>query len=217
MSHGRLYCGIGAGWYEHEWRAYGYGFPETRPRMRAFREATEVMVKMWTEDEPVFTGEYYTIDKPINEPRTARKPHPSLWIGGSGEQVTLKLVAKYGDACNIGGEPETIRQKLDVLRTHCQTVGRDYEQIIRSTNVVVFPIKAGDDPEKMLEKTAQAMGTTYDALRQTMVIGTSEEIRAHVQARVDAGINYVIAYIPRVAYDLEPLQRFAEEVAPHFA
>lgn len=217
MSHGRLYCGIGAGWYEHEWRAFGYGFPETRERMRAFREATEIMVKMWTEDEPVYHGEHHTIEKPINEPKTARQPHPSLWIGGSGEQVTLKLVAKYGDACNIGGEPETIRQKLDVLRRHCETVGRDYEQIIRSTNMIVLPIKAGDDPEKMFAKTAQAMGTTFDALRQMMLIGTAEEIRTHVQARVDAGINYVIAYIPRVAYDLEPLHRFAEEVAPHFA
>ncbi|MGZ3640393.1 MAG: LLM class flavin-dependent oxidoreductase, partial [Ktedonobacterales bacterium] len=68
LSHGRLYCGIGAGWYEHEWRAYGYGFPETRDRMRAFREATQIMVKMWTKDEPTFQGDYHSIDKPINEP-----------------------------------------------------------------------------------------------------------------------------------------------------
>ena len=101
-SHGRLYAGIGAGWYEHEWRAYGYGWPETPVRMRMFREAVEIIHKMWTEDYPQFEGRHYTIDGPINEPKGVRKPHPSLWIGGGGEKVTLKLVAQYGDACNFG-------------------------------------------------------------------------------------------------------------------
>ncbi len=123
MSHGRLYCGFGAGWYEHEWKAYGYGFPETRDRMRAFREGCQIIYRMWTEDEPTFEGEYYHIDKPINEPKGARKPHPSFWIGGGGEQVTLKLVARYADACNVGGgNPDVIRQKLEVLRGHCETL-----------------------------------------------------------------------------------------------
>ena len=81
---------------------------------------------------------------PINEPKGARKPHPSFWIGGGGEKVTLKLVAKYGDACNIGGgNPELIRQKLDVLRGTATTLGRDYDEIIKSTNLNVFPIEAG--------------------------------------------------------------------------
>jgi len=114
LSHGRLYCGLGAGWYEHEWRAYGYGFPETRERMRMFREACEIVMKLWTEDYPEFRGEHYSIDKPINEPKGARKPHPSFWIGGSGEQVTLKLVARFADACNVGGgDPDVAERKLD--------------------------------------------------------------------------------------------------------
>src|SRR5919112_6548270 len=108
-SHGRLNAGIGAGWYEHEWRAYGYGFPETPERMGMFREAVEIIHKMWTEDYPSFEGRHYTIDGPINEPKGVQKPHPPLWIGGGGEQVTLKLVAQYGDACNVGaGDHEVI-------------------------------------------------------------------------------------------------------------
>ncbi len=216
LSHGRLYCGIGAGWYEHEWKAYGYGFPETRDRMRAFREATEIIVKMWTEDYPVFHGDYYHIDKPINEPKGVQKPHPSLWIGGSGEQVTLKLVAKYGNACNIGGEPDHIKQRLGVLRNHCEALGRNYDDIIRSSNSNLFLINPGEDPEKATEKTYTAMGISYETFAQNFKIGTPDEIRAHIQAKVDVGVNYVIAYFPRVARDHEQLQRFAEEIIPHF-
>jgi F420-dependent oxidoreductase-like protein len=216
LSHGRLYCGIGAGWYEHEWRAYGYGFPETRDRMRAFREATEIMVKMWTEDYPVFKGAYYTIDQPINEPKGVQKPYPSLWIGGSGEQVTLKLVAKYGNACNIGGSPETIKHKLDVLRGHCDAVGRSYDEIIRSSNSTLFLIKPGEDPEKATEHIYTAMGLTYEVFATNVKVGTPGEIRAYIQDRVDVGVDYVITSFPRVAYNHEQLQWFAEEIIPHF-
>src|SRR2546429_3142819 len=81
-SHGRLNAGLGAGWYEHEWRAYGFGFPELKERMGMFKEACEIIHRMWTEDDPVFKGKYYTIDRPINEPKGVQKPHPPLWIGG---------------------------------------------------------------------------------------------------------------------------------------
>ena len=96
MSQGRFLLGFGAGWYEHEFRAYGYGYPDTRERMARFREATEIIYRMWTEDYPTFSGNYYTIDKPINEPKGVQKPHPPLWLAGSGEKVTLKLVAQWG-------------------------------------------------------------------------------------------------------------------------
>src|SRR5919199_641396 len=123
MSHGRLICGFGAGWYEHEWRAYGYGFPDVPVRMGMFREACQIINRMWTEEYPVFQGKYYTIDKPINEPKGVQKPHPPFWIGGGGEKVTLKLVARWGDACNVAGpvpaDVDTIRHKLDVLKRHC--------------------------------------------------------------------------------------------------
>ena len=85
-SHGRLYAGIGAGWYEHEWRAYGYDFPELRDRMGMVREACEIIHRMWTEDYPKFEGKYYSIDGPINEPKGVQKPHPPFWIGGGGER-----------------------------------------------------------------------------------------------------------------------------------
>jgi F420-dependent oxidoreductase-like protein len=218
MSHGRLYCGLGAGWYEHEWRAYGYGFPETRDRMRAFREACQIVYRMWTEDAPTFAGEYYSIDKPINEPKGARQPHPQLWIGGEGEQITLKLVAQYGDACNVGnGDVPAIRQKLDVLRGHCEAVGRDFDEIARSTTLNVLPLRAGQDPMEATAKRREALGIRYEDFARRFILGAPDQLADEIQQRLDAGINYVLFYLPGVAYDREPLHVLAEEVLARFA
>lgn len=217
LSHGRLYCGIGAGWYEHEWRAYGYGFPETRDRMRAFREATQIMVKMWTEETPSFKGEYFQIHGAINEPRGVQKPYPSLWIGGGGEQVTLKLVAQYGNACNVGGDPDNLRQKFAVLREHCNTVGRNYDEIIRSSNVNIVFVKPNDDISRATEQVRATYNWSVEDMQRAAVVGTPEEVAARLQAMADAGVNYFITYFPRIAYDHTPMQIFAEEVAPQLS
>ncbi len=216
MSQGRLLFGLGAGWYEHEWRAYGYGFPETRERMRAFREACQIIHRMWTEDEVQFDGEYYKLDKPINEPKGVSVPHPSFWIGGGGEKVTLRLVARYGDACNLGGaDVEKIRHKLAVLKGHCDDVGRDYEEITRSTSVNVYLIEEGDDPVSATELARG--GTAYDEYSKEFMVGTPEEIVERLRPMVEAGINYFIVYMPRVAYEPEMVERFAREVIPSFS
>ena len=215
-SHGRLLAGIGAGWYEHEWRAYGYGFPEVPERMRMFREACEIIHRMWTEEYPRFSGKHYAIDGPINEPKGVQKPHPPLWIGGGGEKVTLKLVAKWGDACNVGGgNPETIREKLEILKRHCDTLDRDYDEIVKSTNVNVFLVDEGSDIERV---TAPARGPmSHEEFSKRFWVGTPEAIAARLQPVINAGITYVIIYQPRLAYDQEPLRRFAREVVPHFS
>ncbi|MFC7533710.1 LLM class F420-dependent oxidoreductase [Actinoplanes sp. GCM10030250] len=187
-SHGRLYAGIGAGWYEHEWKAYGYEWTDVPERMAAFREGVQIVHKMWTEDRPVFTGKHYRIDQPINEPKGVRKPHPSFWIGGGGEKVTLKLVAQYANGANFGnGDPDTIREKLAILKQHCERRERDYDQIIKSTS---FNLRLED--------------STADN------IGKLERI-------AEAGADYAIVYVPRVAYDHEPLLRFQQEVIPQFS
>lgn len=214
VSHGRLLCGLGGGWYEHEWRAYGYGFPETKERMAMFREACEIVVRMWTEERPVFQGKHYTIDGPINEPKGVQKPHIPLWIGGSGEQVTLKLVAKWGDACNVAGDPETLRHKFSVLRGHCEAVGRNYDEITRSTLQSIYLINPGEDPQQASERVRGPL--SYEEFARWFKVGTAEQITQQLQALVDAGIQYFIIYLPHLAYDHEQLQRFTEEVVPHF-
>jgi F420-dependent oxidoreductase-like protein len=207
-SAGRLNAGIGAGWYEHEWEAYGYGFPETGPRMRMFREGVQIIDKMFTQDKPAFEGEFYTIDEPINEPKSARPDHKvQLWIGGGGEKVTLKLVAQYADACNVGRDPDVCKHKLEVLRGHCENVGRDYDEIIRSAELDAIIVNEGDDAEAIRE----------NLLFDYTIVGNAEEVRAYVQRLVDAGIDYIIVYLPGVATNLDLIGQFEDEVIAHFA
>jgi F420-dependent oxidoreductase-like protein len=215
MSHGRLLCGLGAGWYEHEWRAYGYGFPETRERMGRFREACEIVVRMWTEEKPVFEGKYYTIDQPINEPKGVQKPHPPLWIGGGGEQVTLKLVAKWGNACNVFGDADTLRHKFAVLRNHCDTMGRNYDEIIRSTALSLYLLGPGEDPQQIPERLR--CGLNDEDFNRWFKVGTPDQIAELLQQLIDVGVNYFIVYLPGLAYDHTQLQRLTNEVVPRFA
>src|SRR5579864_9507883 len=118
LSHGRLDFGIGAGWYEEEYVAYGYPYPGTRERLERLREAVQVILAMWTQEEASFEGTYYAVRGAINQPKGVQKPHIPLLIGGGGEKVTLRLVAQYGDACNVGGGVANIKRKLDVLKQH---------------------------------------------------------------------------------------------------
>src|SRR5579859_4943455 len=129
LSHGRLNFDSGAGWYEHEYRAYGYDYPDAPTRLRYLREAVQVILAMWTQEEAVFEGKYYQVRGAINQPKGVQKPHIPILIGGGGEKVTLKLVAQYGDACNVGGGLQMVEHKLAVLKAHCETVGRDYSSI----------------------------------------------------------------------------------------
>ncbi|MEW6635227.1 MAG: LLM class F420-dependent oxidoreductase [Actinomycetota bacterium] len=213
MSGGRLLFGLGAGWYEHEWRAYGYGFPEVPVRMRMFREACEIVHRMLTEDRPYFEGEFYRIDRPINEPKGIQKPHPPLWIGGGGEKVTLRLVARWGDACNVGGDAERLRHKFEVLKSHCEREGRDYGEITRSTSVNVHLLEPGEKPETA---TRRARGSrSYEEYSKEFIVGTADEVVERLQPLVNAGAQYFIVYLPRVAYEPEMVERFAKDVVPN--
>ena len=213
MSHGRLNFGLGAGWYEEEYRAYGYSFPDIPERMGMFREAVELIHRMWTQPSPAFAGRYYRIEDAINVPPGAQQPHIPMWIGGSGERVTLRLVAKFGAAANIGGPPEVIRHKLEVLRRHCEDVGRDYDQIIRSTNQLVHLLQPGENPEDAT--VAWRGGQSLEKYREEYLVGRPDEVVAGLQAKIDAGINYLILYLQGTGYDPSLVEQLAREVVPH--
>jgi F420-dependent oxidoreductase-like protein len=213
-SHGRLDAGIGAGWYEHEWRAYGYGFPDAPERLRMLREACQVIRAMWNEDYATFAGQRYQVNGAINEPKGAAGP-PPLWIGGGGEKVTLKLVAQYADACNVGGgNPEVCKQKLEILRGHCETVGRDYNEIIKSTSLDVLLLEDGEDRDAAIERNRQ--GWSFDRFSNQFLVGNVDVVSERIEQILESGIDYVIAYIPRVGYDQSRMQRYAREVLSKF-
>ncbi|WP_338179856.1 LLM class F420-dependent oxidoreductase [Candidatus Dormiibacter inghamiae] len=213
MSHGRLIVGIGAGWYEHEYNAYGYQFGEMPDRLRMLRESVQILHRMWTGPRASFEGRFYQVRGAINEPKPVQKPHPPLWIGGGGEKVTLKLVAQYGDACNIGTTPEVVRHKLDVLRQHCETVGRNYDEIIKSSH---SPVILGDETEvrRVWEQTARQTGADEATMRNNFPChGPAEQVTEHLSGLLDAGVDYLLVSMPN-AFEGEIIQRVAEEVLP---
>ena len=143
MSGGRLEYAIGAGWYDHEYKAYGYDYPSAGVRLKMLEESLIIYKLMTTEDAPVFKGTYYEIDGAINQPKPLQKPYPPLWVCGGGEKVTLKLLARYGDYGNWDVDVDGFKHKSKILQEHCKNENRDYNEIGRTlhTNVVIGQIK----------------------------------------------------------------------------
>jgi F420-dependent oxidoreductase-like protein len=213
MSHGRLDFGIGAGWYEHEWLAYGYGYPDGPTRLKMLADALPIIKAMWTEPYATHEGKYHSVKGAINEPKGVQKPHPPIWIGGSGEKVTLKLVAKYGDASNFGGMSVTdFTHKAEILRAHCETVGRDYNAIIKSTNINVILYEPGEESRADALSKPYRGKQTLEEYRKGNFVGTPAELIALCEQLRDAGVDYFIFYVPGVATDLAPLSLLAEQV-----
>ena len=147
-----------------------------------------------------------------------RKPHPSLWIGGERRKGHLKLVAQYGNASNFGnGDPEIIRQKCDVLKRHCDALGRDYNEIIKSTEINCVLLARESDREQTTASIRELVGMSEEEFRDNYWVGTSEEIVELLGPAINAGIDNVMLYMPRIAYDHRPLQQFASEIIPQFA
>ena len=124
--------GIGAAWNEEEHRGLGVPYPSTKERFERLEETLQICLQMWAGDESPYAGQHYQLERPLNVPQSLRRPHPPILIGGGGEKKTLRLVAQYADACNLfdlGLGPDGIPRKLDILREHCDDVGRDYAEI----------------------------------------------------------------------------------------
>jgi F420-dependent oxidoreductase-like protein len=137
LSGGRAWLGIGSGYHENEARMMGLPLPTTSARFEHLEDTLRLALRMWAGDETPFAGTHHTLARPLNHPNSVTRPHPPILIGGMGEKKTLRLVAQYGDACNLPDIPDggvTIRRKLDVLRRHCDDVGRDYDDIEKTVS-----------------------------------------------------------------------------------
>lgn len=143
LSGGRAWLGIGAAWNEQESRGLGIPFPALAERFERLEEALQICLQMWHGDDAPFRGRHYQLDRPLNNPNAVTRPHPPIMIGGSGERKTLRLVARYAQACNLFPGPQ-LRHKLDVLRAHCGEVGRDYDEIEKT---VLYRFDVGERGE----------------------------------------------------------------------
>jgi F420-dependent oxidoreductase-like protein len=205
LSHGRLTLGIGAGWSEHEYRGYGYDFPQTAERLRRLGEAVQVILAMWTQEEAIFEGKYYQVRGAINQPKGLQLPHIPILIGGGGEKVTLKLVAQYADACNVFGDLETIKHKFAVLKAHCEAVGRDYESIHRTAGA--FCCIGETDEQARAKFPAALLGRPVAA---GALIGSPETIRERLAELEGIGVQEIILGFPDILH-LHTLRFFARE------
>jgi F420-dependent oxidoreductase-like protein len=157
LSGGRAWLGIGAAWFEREHLGLGVQFPPLKERFQRLEETLRIAHQMWSDDVGPFEGNYYKLAETLNVPQALSRPHPRIMIGGGGEKKTLKLVAKYADACNIFSMagPDFVRQKLGVLREHCEREGRNYDEIEKTAYVVMNPGANGENTGKVIETFGQ--------------------------------------------------------------
>ena len=209
ISRGRLTFGIGAGWFETEYRQYGWEFtPRPAVRIRQMEEAVRLIKSMWTEKRTTFEGNYFRAEDAILEPKPIQKPHPPIMIGGGGEQLTLRAVARHADACNVGGTPDQVRHKYEVLHRHCEAEGRNYAEIER-TNIISFVI-ARDEAALAAKRRKLAVPENYYG-----VAATVPQIIDLIGRYREAGVQLFISSAYR--NDAETLELLAADVMPKFA
>jgi len=162
LSEGRAWLGIGAAWNEEESLGLGLPFPPTAERFERLEETLQICLQMWSDDESPFSGKHYTLMRTLNSPQSVQRPHPPILIGGGGEKKTLRLVAQYAQACNLFPGPE-LEHKLDVLRGHCEDLGRNYDDIEKTVMSVLDPGQKGEKVDDVLAQLQQlaALGITH--------------------------------------------------------
>lgn len=232
VSGGRTEMGIGGGWYEHEWNAYGYGFPEIGDRLRMLDEGVQIMSQAWREGTATLDGRYYQVDRAILQPQPPQTgadgtPAIPLWIAGGGEKVTLRIAAQYGQYTNFAGSPDEFTRKSEILRGHCERLGTDFDAITRSSN---YNTVIGRDAAEVVQRVdaiearltpyvgaEKAAGAVRDLRDGTGLAGTPEQIVERLRAMEALGMTYAITYFPEAAYDTSGIELFEREVVPALA
>ena len=213
ISGGRLEWGIGAGWYENEYRAYGYDFPKPKDRIGMLRETVEIVRSMWTERETTYKGKYYDVVRANCDPKPVQSPRPPILIGGGGEQLTLRVVAESADCANFGGTIDEWIRKRDTLWQHCERVGRDPGEIRLTWSPEVFVRRTSAEIQAAGSRSLWA--EDVDSWRAGNLVGTPDEVADKVGRYVAAGCR---GFVPWCADypETETLELFATEVVPRF-
>ena len=224
ISGGRIQMGIGGGWYEHEWRAYGYGFPSAGVRLGRLDEGVQIMRDAWRDGKVSFTGKHYQVDGAIVAPKPLQHSGIPLWIAGGGEQKTLRIAAKYAQYTNFTSESAGFAHKSEVLAQHCRELGTDFDAVVRSVNVnAIVGASEADVKDRLQRIRDRLVGYVPEAAADAMIGGTSgpdsatgttEQVIERLQNLRDLGCEYVICYFPEAAYDRSGIERFEREVIP---
>ena len=224
ISGGRVQMGIGGGWYEHEWRAYGYGFPSAGVRLARLDEGVQIMRDAWRDGTVTLNGKHYQVDGAIVAPKPLQQDGIPLWIAGGGEKVTLRIAAKYAQYTNFTSEPEGFAHKSEVLADHCRDVGTDFGAIVRSANInAVVGTSESDVKDRLAQVRSRISGLTGEAAADAMLnsmstpqagSGTPDQLVESIQKLRDLGCEYVICYFPEAAYDRSGIELFEREVIP---
>jgi F420-dependent oxidoreductase-like protein len=213
VSEGRLLFGIGAGWMEEEYQAYGYPFPSTRVRIEQLDEAVDLIKRMWIEGAASFTGKHYAVREAVNRPAPVQKPYPPILIGGAGEKYLLRVVARHADIWNCPNNHATaLPERLATLHDHCARIGRDPAEIeVSEQCVIVLGRDEADFRAKW--KAAEAMlGSVFD-LETTAFRGTPEQVADQLRRRVEQGVTF-FTFLLGDFHAPASLELFAERVIP---
>jgi F420-dependent oxidoreductase-like protein len=222
ISGGRVEMGIGGGWYEHEWRAYGYGFPSAGERLGMLDEGVQIMRQLWTEGRATLAGKHYQVDGAIGRPLPLQEGGIPLWIAGGGEKKTLRTAAKYAQYTNFDATPETWKRKSAILEEHCRDVGRDFGEITRTADFNVVIGETEPDVQAKLEwidahyrrlVSADQADRTIKLFRDGLA-GTPEQIVEKLKELEGLGMTYAINYFVDAALDPTSIDLFARTVAP---
>ena len=222
ISGGRVEMGIGAGWYEHEWRAYGYGFPRAGERIAALEEGVEIFQQLWSKGVATLDGAHYQVDGAQLSPLPLQAGGPPLWIAGGGEKKTLRIAAQHAAYTNFDGSPEGFARKSAVLAQHCAALGRDFAQITRSANYnVVIGATQADVDDRLAwihdhyRRTVPAKADeVLEQFRTGPLVGTPEQIVDRLRELDGLGLAYAITYFAEAAYDRTGIELFEREVVP---
>jgi F420-dependent oxidoreductase-like protein len=224
ISGGRVQMGIGGGWYQHEWEAYGYGFPSAGVRLGMLDEGVQIMRDAWRDGRVSLDGKHYQVDGAIVAPKPLQDGGPPLWIAGGGEKVTLRIAAKYARYTNFTSEPDGFVHKSQILADHCRAVGTDYDAIVRSANFnAVIGTSESDVSDRIARLRAQqvtkADGSAVDVMLGTVsapesATGTTEQAIEKLKRMQKLGCEYAIMYFPEAAYDRTSIELFEREVIP---
>jgi F420-dependent oxidoreductase-like protein len=211
ISGGRLIWGIGAGWYEHEFRGYGFDFLKASDRIRVLRETVEIVTALWRDADVSYHGRHFQLDGAQCDPKPLQQPRPQVLIGGGGEQLTLRVVARLADASNFGGKPHEFAAKCEVLKAHCKDVGRDYDEIQKTWSPEIFIRE--DEAEIAAGGSRSFWGEPFESWSAGNLVGTPEQVAARIQEYVDLGCTGFYPWCSDYP-DTETVRLFAEKVVP---